>query len=282
MAIERELHRAACRNSLACALLALAIFACRSAALATRDRERVRVEPVFLVPRGAAAPTDEARSLIARHLLWAQSRYRELLGGVDTFELAPGAPLVLDGAKSIAEYEATQDGGAEDCVLELFRHDRVDRNSCATIYVVLFVGTGHWPGGGGRPINGGLNTGGGILVLACDDLAAPNFQSTLQHELGHAFGLPHVDVYGLDMASDPSLMSYNPRHHTNGFEPSPTPGALGPEDRRALNRAKRIFPRLALFPMPDFPPGAAPPPLVLLGPMTLRGEADYAGPAIVE
>ncbi len=89
-----------------------------------------------------------------------------------------------------------------------------------------------WPAGGGRPFNGGFNTGGGIVIMSSNGLdRAPNFQSTLQHELGHAFGLPHVDVYGYDMQTNMSMMSYNPSHHTNGFEPSATPGRFIPEDR---------------------------------------------------
>ena len=46
----------------------------------------------------------------------------------------------------------------------------------------------------------------------------PNFQSTLRHELGHGFGLPHVDVYGKDMKSTPSMMAYNTAYWTRGFD----------------------------------------------------------------
>ena len=38
----------------------------------------------------------------------------------------------------------------------------------------------------------------------------PNVQSTTQHEIGHAFGLMHVNAYGIDMKSGDSIMSYNP------------------------------------------------------------------------
>ncbi|MBU0639577.1 MAG: hypothetical protein KKB50_11985 [Planctomycetes bacterium] len=234
------------------------------------------------MPRDAAPPPPEYSDLVTKHLVWAQNRYRDLLSGQDTFQIAAGTPLVLSGQKDIAQYQASNDGGAEASLQELFLHDRVDRNSCRFIYIVLFVGTGPWPGGGGRPINGGLNTGGGIIILSADLLAKPNFQSTLRHELGHAFGLPHVDVYGYDMSTNPSLMSYNPVHHTRGFEDSPTPGVLIPEDLRALSRAKRIFPNFTINPARDYPPGYTQAPLVMLGPMQIGGQAEYGGPQIVE
>ena len=107
----------------------------------------------------------------------------------------------------------------------------------------MFVNpTESYPRGGGRPINGGVNTGGGIVVISSHAMKTkPNFQSTLQHELGHAFGLTHVNVYGYDMGSSDSIMSYNPGHHTRGLKPSKTPGILIPEDLRGLALNNRAF-----------------------------------------
>jgi hypothetical protein len=246
-------------------------------------RDRVQVKPVLLVPTDIARPDARYAPLLMRHLKWAQRRYAELLHNMDTFELAGDEPLVLAGRHDREYYLATNDGGAESAVLELFAHDGDNRSTCTYIYVVCFVGTGQWPAGGGRPINGGINTGGGILIIGADGLVtAPNFQSTLQHELGHCFGLPHVDVYGLDMATSESLMSYNPGHHTNFFEPSATPGRFIAEDYRALSYAKRVFPAFKLAPEHDYPPGYTPGPMVFLGPMQLTGQPDYAGPSIVQ
>ena len=57
---------------------------------------------------------------------------------------------------------------------------------------------------------------------------APNFQSTLRHELGHAFGLVHVDVYKYDMKTNRSVMAYNSAHRTNRFQESRTPAPTHP------------------------------------------------------
>jgi hypothetical protein len=261
---------------------ALCVVACRSAAPAI-DPARILVKPLFLIARDAPAPSAGQGEILMRQMTWAQTRYRELLAGQSTFAIAEGSPFFVASCHSIAELEASHDGGAEAALLELMARDGVDRLSCPYIYVVLFAGTGEWPGGGARPINGGLNTGGGIVVLAADVLAtAPNFQSTLQHELGHAFGLPHVDVYGYDMMTNSSLMSYNPGHHTNFFAPSATPGAFIPEDRRALAMNRRAFPEFVAHPERDDPAGYELAPLVMLGPMELYGQGDYTGPAIVK
>jgi hypothetical protein len=182
----------------------------------------------------------------------------------------------------VSEYRASQDGGAEDAVLELFARGGVDRTTCASLYVVFFCGTGSWPQPGGRPINGGINAGGGVVVLAERQLFVPNFQATLQHELGHAIGLVHVDAYGHDGNTSPSLMSYNPAHSTNLFEPSATPGALIAEDRRALNHATRVFPRIAREPLAVGAADRVLAPIAFLEPMQLKGQPEYTGPSIVE
>ncbi len=102
-----------------------------------------------------------------------------------------------------------------------------------------------FPGGCGSPFNGGFNTGGGIVLVSSYALdKIPNFQSTVQHELGHAFGLPHVDAYGYDMKTSTSIMSYNLSHHTKGFNPSEMPGEFIPEDVRGLALNQRAFPTI--------------------------------------
>jgi hypothetical protein len=128
-----------------------------------------------------------------------------------------------------------------------------------------------FPSGGGRPLNGGYNTGGGIILLSSFALdKIPNFQSTLQHELGHSFGLPHVDVYGYSMKTNDSIMSYNRGHHTSGFTSSTTPGKMIPEDLRGLALNRRAFPNLRFDARRDVPSGyKIAERIVPLGPMTI-------------
>lgn len=246
---------------------------------AATDTHRIRVRAVFLVPTDAAPPTDEYLTLLMRHLEWCRKRYRELLLGRDTFALAEGGPLVLPGRHDALWYLDSPGQGSEAALLELFDHDRVDRNTCPYIYVVLFCGTGERPKGGGAPINGGANTGGGIVILAADNLVADvGFQACLQHEIGHAFGLAHANAYGWDMKGSESLMSYNPAHRTNGFEPSPTPGRLLPEELRMLDVNDSVFPEFTFDPSRDAPADyAMSPDVPVFPPIALKGQPEYTG-----
>ena len=81
----------------------------------------------------------------------------------------------------------------------------------------------------------------------------PNFQSTLQHEIAHTCGLPHVDVYGYGMKTSRSIMAYNPAHKTKGFQPAREPGILIPEDRRGLALCTRMFAKLKFDANRDLP-----------------------------
>jgi hypothetical protein len=51
----------------------------------------------------------------------------------------------------------------------------------------------------GCAFNGGNNTGGGATTMSTDAFVKkPNAQSTLEQELGHTVGLPHVISYGIE------------------------------------------------------------------------------------
>jgi hypothetical protein len=85
-----------------------------------------------------------------------------------------------------------------------------------------------------------------------------------------------VDVYGYDMKANASIMSYNPAHHCQGFQPSSTPGALIPEDRRGLALNDRVFAKTTFNPIRDVPVGySLSKRIVPLGPMTLPGQPDF-------
>jgi hypothetical protein len=93
--------------------------------------------------------------------------------------------------------------------------------------------------------------------------------------LGHSFGLPHVDVYGYDLQTNMSIMSYNRKHHTDRFSPSLTPGILIPEDLRGLALNKRVFPHLYFDPRTDVPAGYELRPVACIPPQKIPGQPPY-------
>ena len=177
---------------------------------------------------------------LLKYVQIAQSRYKEMLLDEGTFSVDEET-LVLGLTHSISFYRNRPEDGVPEMTGEVLDQLQVSRFSCPWIFVMVVMNpTVDFPPGGGRPLNGGINTGGGVVVMSSSALdSSPNFESTLQHELGHAFGLPHVDSYGRDMQNDSSLMSYNPKHHTRGYTASPTPGVLVSQDLAALAKNRR-------------------------------------------
>jgi len=239
--------------------------------------ETVKVMPVVFVPQGETVPSKADQGLFLKHLAWTRKRFGELLDG-DTFEMAQPKVEIVRGAKPLDFYRAPPERGAPDIVAELLAHFRVSRFENPYVFCILLANSrDSFPEGGGRTINGGYNSGGGMMYIASGELHRnKHFQATLQHELGHSFGLAHPDAYGYDIRTSPSLMSYNPAHFTEGFQPSPTPGILAPEDLRGLAMNDRAFAKTTFHPRRDVPDGESlSPRIVPLGPMTLPGLPDF-------
>ena len=235
--------------------------------------------PVFLVPEGERPPTLDQKTRLVKHLAWVQEWYRGQLRGRDTFRLASKTPAAVPAKHGLAFYKQQPEGGAPHYVSELLDKAKLHRFNCPYVFVIVIMNPHEdFPTGGGRPLNGGFNTGGGLVMISSFALdRIPNIQSTLRHELGHAFGLPHVDVYGYDMKTNRSVMSYNPGHHTNGFHDSGTPAGLIPENLRDLARNRRCLEKLTFDPGADVPRGEPMSErLIWLGPMEIPGQPNYA------
>ncbi len=235
---------------------------------------QVLVLPVFFVARDAQGPTSDQVARLARHLRWSQDTFRELLDGRSTFAMADRPPLIFHSAQDLAYYREANRPFVEHMVDDLLTEVGRTRFDNPFVFVIVFMNPAEdFPSGGGRPLNGGHNSGGGVVILSSHALDRQrSFQATLRHEIGHAYGLPHVDVYGYDMATNPSVMSYNAAHWTDFFQESARPGRLIPEDIRGLALNDRGFAGLTF----DVPPGYEIfPTAVWLGPMELPGRPAY-------
>jgi hypothetical protein len=218
--------------------------------------EKVSVMPILHVPKGLPAPDRTLAPIIYRHIKWAQERYQELLG--TTFEIAVPETLLYRGRYTLDEYKAFDNKVGSHIHAQHLEHLNVNRFNCPyVLFTVLYNPDDGFPFGRGGSMNGGFNTGGGTVLMSSHAFTKePNAQSTIQHELGHAFGLPHIDVYGYTQRGDnPSIMAYNKEHHTNRFRPSDNPGIFIAEDIRGLALNDRVFPNLEFDPAKHIPPG---------------------------
>lgn len=217
---------------------------------------RIQVQPVFFVPQGESQPTQEQQFKLQKYLKLTQSCYKQMLGGKDTFELSQSNPLIYQSQHPL-EYYKKGEGIARLPVRELFDAYGYNRFTCPYVYVIVFMNSKEdFPAGSGCPFNRGFNNGGGLVYLSSYGLKHnTHFQSTLLHEIGHGFGLVHIDAYGYDMNTNLSIMSYNKDNWWDGFKVKKRAGILTPEDLRALNYNKRIFPNFHFDPATDIPKG---------------------------
>jgi hypothetical protein len=244
-------------------VLGLCLLCILTAACIARAGQRLAVLPVLFIPSDvsvSAQETQQIAELVRQHLTLAQAKYTALLE-VDTFAVAAKQDIAYHAAHDVAFYDrrAAQKGAnagedippgnmdaAHVIARELLDWNHDNRMDSRTVYLVLFARPNRrtpGPNGGGRTFNGPPGTGGGIVLLELSALLADApypFQSTLIHELGHAFGLTHVDCFGYDISGNGSIMSYNPRHHTRGL--SPGGGGFNPEEYALLAQNTLAFP----------------------------------------
>ena len=218
----------------------------------------LKVLPVFAVATDQRSPNDLMVERLQKHLVLSRNRFREMTNGIDTFEVVDGH-FVLKLKYPLSHYRTEPE---EYTILqELLDTLRVSRFANPWVFAIAVMNSkdGH-PTPGGRTINGGINNGGGYIHFPSQALQrSAKFQSTIEHELGHAFGLLHVDNYGENMNTSPSIMGYNPKHH-HSLEGVPEQKAtLNARDLYALSRNQRVFEKLkqAQFkpqPFGDLPP----------------------------
>jgi hypothetical protein len=183
-----------------------------------------------------------------------------MLKGRDNFEINNIPPLIVFGKHPASHYKK-QEESVETCyesLSEIFEDQGWNRFNCPYVLVIIkMISKDDWLGSCGRPFNRGFNGGGGLVYMSsrCLDGNPPWFQSALQHELGHSFGLVHINAYGYDQYKNLSIMSYNKSMRWNGIRPPKTPGVLIPEDLRALAKNKKVFPNFSFDPDSDIPSG---------------------------
>jgi len=206
------------------------------------DSAAERAHGYGLAAAHAILPTVEHLKLFNSHIQLAANWYQKILGS--KFEFRPAK--VYRAKQKSSYYLANPESDSAHTILrELLDWKKITRKTCKNIFIVVYTDDSKRDTflGGGRTIKGPPNTGGGYIELEFSSLISDKpypFQSTLVHELGHAFGLVHVDCYGYNMATNPSIMAYNYDLHTSGLEPSQ--GTLNPEEFWTLALNKQVFP----------------------------------------
>jgi hypothetical protein len=217
----------------------------------------IRVKPVFFVPKNEQAPTQQQQIKLIKHLKLAQKWYKRMLLNRDTFELVEGRPQIIDGNYTLDEYIEKYDNIPLQVTSEILTTLNLTRFNCPYSFLIFFMrpnrGT---PNPSGVPFNGGTNNGPGLAIITSHLLDTySNIQGTIQHELGHSFGLIHTAVYGYDMKTNSSIMSRgNTKLKHKGFRLNPK-AKLIPEDLRILSYNKKVFPKFHYDLKNDVPKG---------------------------
>ena len=235
----------------------------------------VKIQPVFFFP--SDQPTQDYfkfqesdKTKFVDHLKLAQNKFALLLSG-QSYEtnlqnsFSINEPILYYSKRS---HQYFTDGlklkpdHFHRLVAELLYNENKDRNSSTSIFVIIYMrpnDDGYFSAGG-RTFNGQPGSGGGGVEMDIYELKSnPNFLSLLIHELGHAFGLVHVDSFGYDQYKNDSIMSYNPNNL--GMT-----GSLNPEEYLMLSMNQKVFSNFQFIP-DKHNPGGHPLNLVYLGAM---------------
>jgi len=233
------------------------------------NKPRLEVLPVLFIARDAnwitESDIDLYSYLIFKHLELAQKYYKNQLI-TDTFKIADEPVFVYRGQYDDGHYLAghtdeTLPGTSQMFAREFLAARHEDRYSTNKIYLVVYVRAkprdenGGVFFGGGRTFNGAPNTGGGSAELELDRMLniTSGFQQAVNHELGHTFGLQHPDAYGYPLRDNQSIMSYDEKIGTTGFDMAK--GHFNPEDFYTLAQNKQAFPDFRYQPALHNPTG---------------------------
>jgi hypothetical protein len=229
-------------------------FSCSHSLAAQR---RLEVLPVIFVPSDNKDIQEkdypDYMLQIYRQLVLAQRHWLNVLQ-TDTFAISPFGE-VYHAKKPHAYYDPPEPAtiisiGLTRQIIELFQAKKDNRIDSNFIYLIVYArpkssaNIGPFMGEG-RTFNGRPNTGGGVIHV---EFTAPlldatgRFQSTLVHELGHTFGMTHVDCHGYSMDENHSIMSYNEKHWSHGLVEGSEYAGLNPEDFFVIGQNKLAFP----------------------------------------
>lgn len=235
--------------------------------------ERIRVFPSLFFPQDAELSKgriDSAYRKLSDSLVHVQAHFRHLLIS-DTFLIEENPDKVFRSAHPHRFFTGPSNAKPDSAHLmlgELLRHYGETRESTRRVYVLVYLRPQDiecsWIDkdrkcfGGGRTLDSLPEPGGGIVQMEFSSLIGNKpyrFLSTVTHEIGHAFGLTHVDCFNYDMHRNDSIMSYNDAHLSAELGKGKFYGNLNPEEYALLSLNRRAFPRFRYDPALHNPTG---------------------------
>lgn len=252
-------------------LMVLAMGAGNS--VAAGESSRIRVFPLLFLTRDAALTDDQTEAAwekLLRSLTHTQAHFKKLLG-TDTFEIEPNPVPIYRSPNPDSHFmtpEGTSPDSAHLMLRELWAHFGETRENTRRVYLLIYTrhpreecGMGPPPRpcfAGGRSVDAYPVPGGGIVQLEYQSLMENrhyHFLSTLTHEVGHSFGLTHVECLGYDQIRNGSIMSYNPDLYYTHSQVGEYHGNLNPEEYFLLSLHRQAFPQFRYDPALHNPGG---------------------------